>query len=138
MSVDKERPRRARAQRGQGRVSRLSALHARWRGFNTIYCQAGLPRSIWLGLVNAPVPAPTAPPINAPVPGEPASAPPTAPAPAPIAPPLSARSPVVWPHAAKASKPTIIEVFKQMGFMVASIQIYLRNRQGLTAVCSFD
>src|SRR5258708_37290770 len=47
------------------------------------YFQAGSPRSIWFGLVNAPA---AVPPSNAPAPGLPVSAPATAPAPAPMAP----------------------------------------------------
>ncbi len=78
-----------------------SPLARQQRAGGSGYFQIGLPRSIWLLSVAAPVAAPAAPPTTAPATGWPRSAPPTAPAPAPRAPPLSARSEVDEPQAAR-------------------------------------
>src|SRR5437763_462191 len=64
------------------RFKRLSVSSVLRRPGAKGHFHTGLPRSTWLELVSARVPAPSAPPTSAPVPGEPISAPPTAPAPA--------------------------------------------------------
>ena len=80
------------------------------------YFQIGLPRSISDSLVKPPTPAPTAPPTTAPVTGEPRIAPPTAPVAAPIPAPERARSPGLFPQAAKPS--IAIPAASVMSFMI--------------------
>src|SRR5712692_8370825 len=89
------------------------------------YFQAGSPRSIWFGLVNAPPSdAPAAPPSNAPAPGLPVSAPATAPAPAPMAPPLIARSSCVVPHPTSTRAANAIAIPKRAVIIISSARIH--------------
>ena len=57
------------------------------------FFQAGLPRSIWRGLLSIPTPAPTTPPTTMP------GGPPITPIPAPMLAPDKPRSPVAVPQA---------------------------------------